>query len=42
MGYSGIPSSRSRFVSMGIAHMVCFSIFMGLLMILEPRMRGSY
>ena len=38
MGYPGIPPSRSRFVSIGLAYVVCFHIFMGLVMILEPRM----
>jgi hypothetical protein len=42
MGYPGISPSRSRFVSLGLAHVVGFHIFMGLVMILEPRMRGSY
>ena len=42
MGYPEIPPSRSRFVSTGLAYVVCFHIFMGLVMILEPRMRGSY
>ena len=39
MGYPEIPPSRSRFVSTGLAYVVCFHIFMGLVMILEPRMR---
>lgn len=42
MGYPGIRSSRSRFVSVGLVYLVCFFIFMGLVIILEPRSRGSY
>jgi len=42
MGYPGIPPSRSRFVSICLAYGVCFYIFLGLVVILEPRMRGSY
>jgi Na+/melibiose symporter-like transporter len=42
MGHPGVPSSRSRFVSLGIAYVVCFFIFMGLVLILEPRSRGSH
>jgi threonine/homoserine/homoserine lactone efflux protein len=42
MGYSRTPSTRSRFVFGGFAYGICFFIFLGLVMILEPRMRGSY
>jgi len=42
MGYAGIPSTRSRFVLAGLVYVFCFYVFLGLVIILEPRLRGSY
>ena len=42
MGYSGISSTRSRFVLAGLVYVFCFYVFLGLVIILEPRMCGSY
>jgi hypothetical protein len=41
MGHSGTPSSHSRFVLAGLACVFCFYIFLRLVIILEPRVRGS-
>jgi hypothetical protein len=41
MGHSGIPSCYSRFVLAGLAHAFFFCVFMGLVMIFEPRMRAN-
>jgi Na+/melibiose symporter-like transporter len=42
MGYSRTPSTHSRLGFAGLAYGICFYIFLGLVMTLEPRMRGSY
>jgi hypothetical protein len=42
MGYTRTPSTGSRLGFAGIAYGICFYIFLGLVMTLEPRMRGSY
>jgi len=41
MGFPRIPSTRPRFVLAGVSYTLCFFVFLGLLMIFEPRMRDS-
>ncbi len=41
MRYPRIPSTRPRFVVAGISYALCFYVFLGLVMIFEPRMHSS-
>jgi hypothetical protein len=42
MGKSTTPSTRPRFVLAGLAYACSFYLFLGLVMIFEPRIRGSH
>ncbi|MGO9464051.1 MAG: hypothetical protein ACLQIB_24150 [Isosphaeraceae bacterium] len=41
MRYPRIPSTRPRFVLAGISYALCFYVFLGSVMIIEPHMHGS-
>jgi hypothetical protein len=41
MGYRGVPSSRSRFVSIGLAYVVCSSVFFRLVTLLGAALHVS-